>query len=163
MQEQAQLQVPSLEGVHGSPLRLPVITRKGSTGKGEMRPLFGTLITTDQAKAAETPVTALQHEIRPADCIKSAADALNKGDHSSQPDGSKPGDEQRHCQQAGCSSHVGTEVQVCICANECRNVLHSTTSFANCCCFIYVMSLACLYLRHKTLQTKISNVNDWLD
>ena len=120
MQEQAQLQVPSFESVHGSPLRMPVIARKSGTGKGGLRPLPGNLAKTKQAKAAETPVTALQHEIQHADCITSAADALNKRDLSSQPDGSKPGGEPRHCQQAGCSTPVGTEVQVCSYAYECR-------------------------------------------
>ncbi|KAL0045022.1 hypothetical protein WJX82_005590 [Trebouxia sp. C0006] len=85
---------------------------KGDNGKGGLRLLPGTVIETKQAKASETANTALQHEIQPADCIKSVADALNRRDQSSQPDGSKPRGEPRHCQQAGCSSPAGTEVQV---------------------------------------------------
>ncbi len=119
MQEQAQLQVPSFESVHGSPLRMPVVAEKGDNGKGGLRLLPGTVTETKQAKAAETPDTALQHEMQPAGCITNAADALNKRDQSSQPDGSKPRGEPRHCQQAGCSSPLGTEVQVCSCAYEC--------------------------------------------
>jgi len=124
MQEQAQLQVPSFESVHGSPLRMPVVAEKGGTGKGGLRLLPGTVLETKQAKAAEIPDTALQHEMQPADCITSA---LNTRDQSSQPDGSKPRDEPRHCQQAVCSSPLGTEVQVCSCAYErgtCCTVQH---------------------------------------
>ncbi len=124
MQEQAQLQVPSFESVHGSPLCMPVVAEKGDTGKGGLRLLPGKVIETKQAKAAETPDTALQHEMPPAGCTTSAADALNKSDQSSQPDGSKPRGKPRHCQQAGCSSPLGTEVQVCNCVLECCTTQH---------------------------------------
>ncbi|DBA82454.1 TPA: hypothetical protein ACH3X2_000688 [Trebouxia sp. C0005] len=106
MQEQAQLHVTSFESVHGSALHMPAIASKGST-KGGLRRLPGTLTKTKQA----TPVTDLQHEIQPADCITSAAHALSKRDQSIQPDGSKLQGQPRRCEQAGCSIPVGTEVQ----------------------------------------------------
>jgi len=132
MQEQAQLQMTSFESVHGSPLRMPVVAEKGDNGKGGLRLLPGTVIETKQAKASETANAALQHEIQPADCITSVADALNRRDQSSQPDGSKPRGEPRHCQQAGCSSPAGTEVQVCSCAYECTMccTIHQFLQFA---------------------------------
>ncbi|KAL0018276.1 hypothetical protein WJX77_003271 [Trebouxia sp. C0004] len=57
-------------------------------------------------------VHAIKPSQRTSGCITSVADALNNRDHSSQPDGSKPRGKPRHCQQAGCSSPVGTGVQV---------------------------------------------------
>ncbi|KAL0044900.1 hypothetical protein WJX82_001509 [Trebouxia sp. C0006] len=86
-------------------------SEKGDTGKGGLRLLPRTVTETKEAKAAETPDTALQHEMQSAGRITSAADALNKRNQSSQPDGGKPRGESRHCQQAECSSPAGTEVQ----------------------------------------------------
>ena len=109
----------------------------GVIGKAGRRLLLGTRINTEQTKAAETPVPALQHETLPANHIKSVADALYKRDHSSQPDGSKHRGEPRQCEQAECSSPVGTEVQVCICAYQCRTLcsiqpfLQSVVSFTS--------------------------------
>ena len=143
MQEQAQPQVPSFESVHDHPLHVPVIAKKGGTGKEGLKILLGTVTESKLAKAAQTADTALQHETQLADCITSAADALNKREHSSQPDGSKPGSEPRHCQQAGCSSPVGTEVQVCSCAYECTTccTIHQFLQFA-----VSFTSLVCMSL-----------------
>ncbi len=139
--------MPSFESVHGSPWRIPVVAEKGDTGKGGLRLLPRTVTETKEAKAAETPDTALQHEMQSAGCITSAADALNKRDQSSQPDGGKPRGESRHCQQAECSSPAGTEVQVCSCAYECRT-----------CCTIQLFFFLLLHSHHFDMPL----LNTWV-